>query len=105
MMQETDEHLSFEELKEMCGGFFSDEILKEFYSSATGISWNRTCPFCQLEETRFNNHLFYSGRTTACRACCLVRIRKINEVKRLKRLAIRQEKKKKKFTSSVGSEP
>ena len=105
MSQETDERFSVEELKKMCGGFFSDNVLKNFYGAATGISWNRTCPYCQLEETRFNNHLFYAGKTTSCRECSVERITKINEDKKLKRQALKKQRgrPKKNFTSSVGT--
>lgn len=102
MIQETDERFSVEELKKMCGGFFSDDVLKNFYGAATGITWNKTCPYCGLEQNRFNIHLFYAGKTTSCRECSVERITKINQNKRLKRQAIRQEKAKRKVTSSVG---
>ena len=95
------EHLSFEELKVACGGFFSDDVLKNFYDVCTGEPWYKVCGECGLQETVRNSHLFYESKTTDCISCSLARSRRNNTVRRLKRLAERERKKKLQATSSA----
>jgi hypothetical protein len=85
MTEETGEYLNVEQLKVMCGGFFNDDVLENFYDAVTGEAWFKSCGECGLNETLTNSHLFYDSKTTDCIACSLQRSRRNNEIKRLQR--------------------
>lgn len=104
-MEATDKHMSFDELKQACGGFFSDDVLKGFYDSLTGEEWFKRCGECGLEETKENTELFYDSRNTDCIACSHARSRRNNIARRLKRQQqgkARGRPRKKLTSSSVG---
>ncbi len=78
MVEISDREKTFKELKEMCGGFFSDEVLRTFYNCKIGKqrpTYNR-CPSCNKEKSPENKELFYTDKSTRCKMCS-IRTRKL----------------------------
>jgi hypothetical protein len=80
MVNLDDREKTFEELKEICGGFFSDEVLRTFYDCEMGKSrphYNR-CPSCSIEKSPENKELFYTDKSTRCKVCSVRKCKLLN---------------------------
>ena len=84
-MNITDKEKSFEELKKMCGGYFSDEVLKNFYKTSDVVIYY-TCPDCKLIASPENRGRFYLTACLTCKDCKKKRNRQNYEERKKKKI-------------------
>jgi len=86
-MKITDDNLTFEELKQMCNSFFTDNELKTFYSHCEILkNIVRRCPDCKIPQIQDNLHLFYYNlKCTRCKQCSRRNSAIINEKRKNQR--------------------